>query len=74
VDELYRVTRPGGITLIQAPWRSVKGMPDAYAMRLEGAGFRVTQQLLAEQLDESTRRRFGLDSDDPLFLCRRSEA
>jgi len=71
VGELYRVTRPSGITLIQAPWRDVKGKPDAYAERLEGAGFHVTHELLAEQEDDAARRRFGLDSDDPLFLCRR---
>ena len=71
VGELHRVTRPGGTTLIQAPWRSVKGMPDVYAERLEQAGFRVTPQLLEEQTDDAARRRFGLDSDDPLFICRR---
>jgi SAM-dependent methyltransferase len=71
VAELHRVTRLGGTVLIQAPWRSVKGMPDVYAKRLERAGFRVTPQLLEEQTDEVVRRRFGLDSDDPLFVCRR---
>jgi SAM-dependent methyltransferase len=71
VGELHRVTRIGGLTLIQAPWRDVKGMPDAYAKRLEGTGFRVTPQLLPEQTDEVQRKRFGLDSDDPLFVCRR---
>jgi SAM-dependent methyltransferase len=71
VAELYRVTCPGGTVLIQAPWRSVKGMPDVYAQRLAAAGFRVTPELLEEQKDETARRRFGLDSDDPLFVCRR---
>jgi SAM-dependent methyltransferase len=71
VAELHRVTRPRGTVLIQAPWRSVKGMPDVYARRLEGAGFRVTAQLIEEQTDEAARRRFGLDSGDPLFVCRR---
>ena len=71
VGELYRVTRPGGTVLIQAPWRSVKGMPDAYARRLEGAGFRVTPELLEEQTDETTRRLYGLHSDEALFICRR---
>ena len=52
VAELYRVTRRGGTVLIQAPWRSVKGMPDVYAKRLEQAGFQVTPQLLEEQTDE----------------------
>jgi SAM-dependent methyltransferase len=71
VGELHRVTRRGGMTLIQAPWRDVKGVPDAYAKRLEGVGFRVTQKLLDEQRDEAARKRYGLDSDDPMFLCRR---
>ena len=71
VGELYRVTRPGGTVLIQAPWRSVKGMPDVYAQRLEGAGFRVKPELLEEQTDETTRRRYGLHSDEALFICRR---
>ncbi len=53
VAELYRVTRAGGTVLIQAPWRSVKGMPDVYAKRLEEAGFRVQPQLLEEQKNEA---------------------
>ena len=71
VGELHRVSRPGGTTLIQAPWRSVKGMPDVYAERLEGSGFRVTLQLLEEQTDDAARMRYGLDSDEPLFVCKR---
>ena len=70
VAELRRVTRAGGTVLIQAPWRSVKGMPDVYAKRLSRAGFDVVPQLLDEQQDEATRRRFGLDSDEPIFVCR----
>jgi SAM-dependent methyltransferase len=74
VAELRRVTRPEGTVLIQAPWRSVKGMPDVYAKRLEGAGFDVTPKLLDEQKDEDQRKRLGLDSGDPIFVCRpRSE-
>ena len=55
VAELHRVTRLGGTVLIQAPWRSVKGMPDVYAKRLEQAGFRVTPQLLEEQTRRGRR-------------------
>jgi SAM-dependent methyltransferase len=71
VAELYRVTRPDGMLIVQAPWRSVHGMPDVYAKRLEQPGFRVTPQLLEEQKDDVTRRRLGLDADDPLFICLR---
>ena len=71
VAELYRVTRPGGTVLIQAPWRSVKGMPDVYAKRLERAGFQVTPQLLEEQTDEGSRRHYGLHSDEAMFICTR---
>lgn len=70
VAELRRVTRADGTVLIQAPWRSVKGMPDVYAERLAEAGFDVVPTLLDEQQDDAERRRFGLDSDDPIFVCR----
>ena len=70
VAELRRVTRADGTVLIQAPWRSVKGMPDVYAERLEAADFDVVPELLEEQQDEVERRRFGLDSEDPIFICR----
>lgn len=70
VAELRRVTRADGTVLIQAPWRSVKGMPDAYAERLADAGFDVVPKLLDEQKDEAGRRRYGLDSDDPIFVCK----
>jgi SAM-dependent methyltransferase len=69
VAELRRVTRPEGTVLIQAPWRSVKGMPDAYAKRLEAADFHVEPTLLDEQRDEERRRHLGLDSDAPIFVC-----
>jgi hypothetical protein len=46
-------------------------MPDVYAERLEGSGFRVTPQLLDEQTDDAARMRYGLDSDEPLFICKR---
>lgn len=69
VAELRRVTRADGTVLIQAPWRSVKGAPDVYAKRLEALGFDVEPTLLAEQRDEAERRRLGLDSDDPIFVC-----
>ena len=39
VAELYRVTRPGGTVLIQAPRRAVR--PDAYVVRLGAPGFHV---------------------------------
>ena len=71
VAELYRVTRAGGTVLIQAPWRSVKGMPDVYAKRLEAVGFRVQPQLLEEQKDEGSRRHYGLHSDEAMFICTR---
>lgn len=70
VRELRRVTRADGTVVIQAPWRSVKGVPDAYARRLEAAGFDVEPTFLAEQQDEPQRRSLGLDADDPIFVCR----
>ena len=71
ISELFRVTRRGGRLIVQAPWRSVHGAPDVYASQLERAGFRVTPLLLGEQRDDVTRRRLGLDRDDPLFICLR---
>jgi SAM-dependent methyltransferase len=71
VRELWRVTRPSGVTLIQAPRRGSSTSPDSYAVRLRAAGFDVEQVLLPEQRDEATRRRLGLDADDPIFACRR---
>ncbi len=71
VAELHRVTRPGGTVLIQAPRRAVRPSVEAYAVRLEALGFRVSPVTLDEQLDETARRRFGLDADEPLFVCER---
>ena len=71
VAELYRVTRPGGTALIQAPRRAVRPSPAAYATRLEASGFRVSPVTLDEQREEATRLRFGLDADEPLFVCER---
>ena len=72
--ELYRVTRDGGTALIQAPWRSVKGMPDELRERLRAqpASEVTAVQLLEEQTDEAARKQFGLDQDDPLFVCLRA--
>lgn len=69
--ELYRVTRPGGVTLIQAPRRGASTSPDAYAVRLRASGFHVEQVLLPEQENEATRRHLGLDAGDPIFACSR---
>ena len=71
VAELHRVTRPGGCLIVQAPWRSVRGDPDAYGRRLALAGFRVAPILLDEQRDETARVRYGLHGDEPLFVCLR---
>lgn len=70
VRELRRVTRPGGTVLIQAPRRGASASPEAYAVRLRALGLHVDLRLLPEQQDEATRRRLGLDADDPLFVCR----
>jgi SAM-dependent methyltransferase len=71
VADLHRVTRPGGTVLIQAPRRAVRPSPKAYAIRLQAPGFQVTAVTLDEQRDETTRRRLGLDEDEPLFVCAR---
>ena len=71
VRELYRVTRPGGLALVQAPPRGVSRDADAYAERLASPGFRVEQIRLPEQANEPTRRRLGLDASDPIFACSR---
>jgi SAM-dependent methyltransferase len=71
VAELYRVVRPGGTAIIQMSRHSVNRNPDLYAERLGFSGFRVEQEVLPEQTDKAARRRLGLDSDGPLFLCRR---
>jgi SAM-dependent methyltransferase len=70
VAELRRVTRADGTVMIQVPWLSVKGAPEMYAKRLETVGFDVEPTLLPEQQDEAQRRRLGLDSDAPIFVCR----
>jgi SAM-dependent methyltransferase len=72
VAELYRVTRVGGTAVIQAPWRFVRGETDRYAERLERAGFRAAPTLIDEQRDERLRAHYGLDSDDPMFVCLRT--
>jgi SAM-dependent methyltransferase len=72
IDELYRVTRLGGTALIQAPRRAVGPSPEAYAVRLKAPGFAVTVFTLEEQRDETARRRFGLDADEPIFVCERT--
>jgi len=71
VRELYRVTLPGGLALVQAPPRGVSRDADAYAERLASPGFRVEQIRLPEQANEPTRRRLGLDASDPIFACSR---
>ena len=70
VRELRRVTRSGGVVLVQAPARGVSRDANAYADRLAGAGLRVEQVRLPEQADERTRRRLGLDAGDVIFACR----
>ncbi|HEU0304963.1 MAG TPA: methyltransferase domain-containing protein [Gaiellaceae bacterium] len=72
VRELARVTRLGGTVLIQAPRRAVRGSPDSYAARLGASGLDVSVVTLPEQEDEPTRRRLGLDDDEPIFVGRRS--
>jgi SAM-dependent methyltransferase len=74
VAELHRVTRPGGRALVQAPWRSVHGDPVAYAERLTLAGFEAEPVYLAEQADETLCARYGIDGDDPIFVCLRRAA
>ena len=71
--ELYRVTRPGGTVLIQAPRRAVPS-PEHYAERLRTLGFEVSVASLPEQTDEPMRRRLGLDDDEPIFVCERPGA
>lgn len=71
VRELHRVTRPGGVALIQAPRRDVRHGPEAYAKQLREPGFDVSVEWLPEQKDERVRRRLGLDDDEPIFACLR---
>jgi SAM-dependent methyltransferase len=71
VRELFRVTRPGGTTIVQAPRFSVSAVPDEYVTRLAMPGFDVRQMRLPEQDDPELRGRFGLARWDPLYICRR---
>jgi SAM-dependent methyltransferase len=71
VRELFRVTRPGGTTIVQAPRFSVSAVPDEYAVRLAAPGFHVEQTRLPEQEDPEARARFGLARWDPLYMCTR---
>ena len=66
VRELYRVTRPGGTVIVQLDKSSLRAVPHLYE-----PGFEVEVVVLPEQADDGMRRRLGLDSDAPLFVCRR---
>ena len=57
--------------LVQAPWRSVKG--DAGRLRRAAGASRLPGDAATARGADgrgARRRRYGLDSDDPLFVCR----
>ena len=68
VRELYRVTRPGGTAIVQLDKSSLKGRAEHASTSRDSTS---TWWSLPEQADDGMRRRLGLDSDAPLFVCRR---
>jgi SAM-dependent methyltransferase len=67
--EDFTVTSPQERERLFGQYDHVRVCGADYALRLEAAGFDVTRVDYVEELDLESRRRFGLVTGEPLYLC-----
>lgn len=69
--EDFSVTSPAARERVFGQYDHVRICGSDYGRRLEEAGFQVTVEDYAERLDAATRRRYGVRTGEPFYVCVR---